>query len=71
MDRLPGSDAAAQGNGAFVPPPNAKLNPTLARIEREMIRAALQQHQGKMDAAARSLGISRKGLYLKRQRLGL
>jgi DNA-binding NtrC family response regulator len=36
-----------------------------------MIKAALQQHQGKMDAAARALGISRKGLYLKRQRLGL
>jgi transcriptional regulator with PAS, ATPase and Fis domain len=57
--------------GGFVPPANAKLNPTLATIEREMIRAALQQHHGKMDAAARALGISRKGLYLKRQRLGL
>jgi transcriptional regulator of acetoin/glycerol metabolism len=36
-----------------------------------MIRVALQAHQGKMDAAAKSLGISRKGLYLKRQRFGL
>jgi DNA-binding NtrC family response regulator len=36
-----------------------------------MIKAALQQHQGTMEAAAKSLGISRKGLYLKRQRLGL
>jgi DNA-binding NtrC family response regulator len=36
-----------------------------------MICAALQQHHGKMDAAAKALGISRKGLYLKRQRLGL
>ena len=36
-----------------------------------MIRAALQAHHGKMNAAAKALGISRKGLYLKRQRLGL
>ena len=50
---------------------NAKLNSTLERIEREMVRAALQQHRGKMDDAAKALGISRKGLYLKRQRLGL
>src|SRR5262245_6319244 len=48
-----------------------KLTPTLARIEREMIRAALHRHHGQLDAAAKSLGISRKGLYLKRQRLKL
>jgi len=48
-----------------------KLPSTLARIEREMIRTALREHHGKMDAAAKALGISRKGLYLKRQRLGL
>jgi DNA-binding NtrC family response regulator len=48
-----------------------KLSPTLARIEREMIKAALREHQGNMEAAAKALGISRKGLYLKRQRLGL
>jgi DNA-binding NtrC family response regulator len=48
-----------------------KLHPTLARIEGEMIKAALAQHDGKVDAVAKALGISRKGLYLKRQRLGL
>jgi transcriptional regulator with PAS, ATPase and Fis domain len=48
-----------------------KLSPTLARIEREMIKAALREHRGKMEATAKALGISRKGLYLKRQRLGL
>ncbi|HWD40839.1 MAG TPA: sigma-54 dependent transcriptional regulator [Fimbriimonas sp.] len=64
-------EAAARAEHAFVPPRNAKLNPTIARIEREMIRAALQDHHGSMDAAAKALGISRKGLYLKRQRLGL
>jgi DNA-binding NtrC family response regulator len=36
-----------------------------------MIAAALAEHGGKVDAVATALGISRKGLYLKRQRLGL
>jgi DNA-binding NtrC family response regulator len=48
-----------------------KLLPALSRVEREMIKAALKTSDGKVDAAARALGISRKGLYLKRQRLGL
>jgi DNA-binding NtrC family response regulator len=48
-----------------------KLAPTISRIEREMIKAALRTHGGKVEAAARALGISRKGLYLKRQRLGV
>ena len=48
-----------------------KLMPTLARIEGEMIKIALRTHHGRVDAAAKALGISRKGLYLKRQRLGL
>jgi len=52
-------------------PIGEKLNPTLSCVEREMIKAALRDHHGRVEAAARALGISRKGLYLKRQRLGL
>jgi transcriptional regulator with PAS, ATPase and Fis domain/tetratricopeptide (TPR) repeat protein len=48
-----------------------KLIPTITRIEAEMIKAALRRHDGKVEAVAKALGISRKGLYLKRQRLGL
>ena len=48
-----------------------KLQPTLLRIETEMIKAALRENHGRVEAAAKALGISRKGLYLKRQRLGL
>jgi len=55
----------------IVVPLRDKLLPTLARIEHEMIKAALRDHHGKVDTVAKALGISRKGLYLKRQRLGL
>jgi transcriptional regulator with PAS, ATPase and Fis domain len=47
------------------------LPSAVAKVEREMIQRALRDHHGSLDAAARTLGISRKGLYLKRQRLGL
>jgi DNA-binding NtrC family response regulator len=61
----------APGAIAFTIAPGEKLPPAVSRIEREMIRAALRASHGRVDAAAKALGISRKGLYLKRQRLGL
>jgi len=68
------TDAAARprGNGRELAVPlTDKLHPTLSRIEREMIKVALREHDGQLEAAAQALGISRKGLYLKRQRFGL
>jgi len=62
---------AKPGNGALAVNLGDKLTPTLWRIEREMIKVALNEHHGRVEAAAKALGISRKGLYLKRQRLGL
>jgi DNA-binding NtrC family response regulator len=47
------------------------LEKATADLESEMIKHALRQAGGHMSAAASSLGISRKGLYLKRLRLGL
>ena len=70
MRRPAGRPLAAAGPELTVPL-NNKLMPTLARIEVEMIKVALRTHHGRVDAAAKALGISRKGLYLKRQRLGL
>ena len=62
----------APGNGTEIAVHlHDKLMPTLAFIEGEMIKTALRTHRGKVDAVAKALGISRKGLYLKRQRLGL
>jgi DNA-binding NtrC family response regulator len=40
-------------------------------LERAMVAKALEQAGGRLESAADLLGISRKGLYLKRQRLGI
>ena len=41
------------------------------QLERAAIERALTASNGNNDQAAKILGLSRKGLYLKRQRLGL
>ena len=43
----------------------------VGHVERTMIQNAMRQSGGKMEDAARMLGLSRKGLYLKRVRHGL
>jgi len=63
--------AVAQDTFEMVVRLKDKLQPAIARLEREMIRVALHDHAGNLDEAARALGVSRKGLYLKRQRLAL
>jgi DNA-binding NtrC family response regulator/tetratricopeptide (TPR) repeat protein len=40
-------------------------------IERELIRETLARHRGNISETARSLGLTRRGLYLKLRRLGL
>jgi DNA-binding NtrC family response regulator len=43
----------------------------VGHIERAMILHALKKTGGRLEETASLLGISRKGLYLKRQRYGL
>jgi DNA-binding NtrC family response regulator len=47
------------------------LPAAIEHVERAMVQHALGQCAGRLEDAARLLGLSRKGLYLKRQRLGL
>lgn len=47
------------------------LDAATERLERAMLDHAFRTTGGKIDAAARLLGLSRKGLYLKRQRLDI
>jgi DNA-binding NtrC family response regulator len=43
----------------------------IQHLERAMIQYAMQKCGGRMEETAAMLGLSRKGLYLKRQRYGL
>jgi DNA-binding NtrC family response regulator len=40
-------------------------------LEREMIESALERSAGNISETARTLGLTRRGLYLKMQRLGV
>jgi DNA-binding NtrC family response regulator/tetratricopeptide (TPR) repeat protein len=47
------------------------LAAAVEKLEREMIEGALERSAGNISETARSLGITRRGLYLKMQRLGV
>jgi len=57
------------------PSPRRARNVTLAaaveRLEREMIDGALERTSGNVSQTARMLGLTRRGLYLKMDRLGI
>jgi len=56
------------GSSATVPLQNVTLADALAEVERRMIREALRKHNGNISRAARELGLTRRGLYLKLER---
>jgi DNA-binding NtrC family response regulator len=47
------------------------LAAAVEQVERELIQAALDRAVGNISEAARTLGLTRRGLYLKLRRLGL
>jgi DNA-binding NtrC family response regulator len=47
------------------------LGAAIEHLERALLQHALRQCEGRLEETAASLGLSRKGLYLKRQRYGL
>jgi hydrogenase-4 transcriptional activator len=63
------------GSQPDTPSPRRARNVTLAsaveRLEREMIEGALQRTAGNISQTARTLGLTRRGLYLKMDRLGI
>ena len=65
------SPASAPGSPCVTVRIDGKLSETVQQIECAAIVDALEATKGRVDLAARRLGLSRKGLYLKRQRLGL
>jgi DNA-binding NtrC family response regulator/tetratricopeptide (TPR) repeat protein len=50
---------------------NQHLSRAVEQLERTMLEHALSETNGRIADAAKRLGLSRKGLYLKRQRLGM
>jgi DNA-binding NtrC family response regulator/tetratricopeptide (TPR) repeat protein len=62
--------AAASSRAPARSPLVGKLSTAIEQIEREMIRATLGRTSGNVSEAARVLGLTRRGLYLKMRRLG-
>ena len=56
------------GRSEIVPLENATLAEALEEVERRMISEALRRHKGNISRAARELGLTRRGLYLKLDR---
>jgi hydrogenase-4 transcriptional activator len=50
---------------------NTTLSAAVERLEREMIEGLLQRTAGNVSQSARALGLTRRGLYLKMDRLGI
>jgi DNA-binding NtrC family response regulator len=63
--RLPMGAAPARSSKAA-----ANLASAIEQVERDMIQAALDRAGGNISETARSLGLTRRGLYLKLRRLG-
>jgi DNA-binding NtrC family response regulator len=64
--RLPGSRAAVRQPAAA-----ANLAAAVEQLERDLIQTALDRSRGNISETARTLGLTRRGLYLKLRRLGL
>jgi len=60
----------APGSRRSAAPP-ANLAAAVEQMERDLIQAALDRSGGNISESARTLGLTRRGLYLKLRRLGL
>ena len=67
----PRFDDAPSGAGGYRPLlPVTSLSDAVDGLEREIIEATLHKSSGNISEAARTLGLTRRGLYLKLRRLG-
>jgi hydrogenase-4 transcriptional activator len=69
--RPPAATARALSGSELVVRTDQPLSAATEHVERVLIAQALDHCQGNLERAAQMLGLSRKGLFLKRQRLGL
>jgi hydrogenase-4 transcriptional activator len=66
-----GGQSASGGTGTRSRNSRASLASAVEKLEREMIEAALQRSGGNISRTARALGLTRRGLYLKMERLDI
>jgi two-component system NtrC family response regulator len=66
--RVTASDLELADSGSVVP---QTLKEAREAVERELVRAALRRHGGKISSAATELGISRPRLYEFMEKLGI
>jgi DNA-binding NtrC family response regulator len=66
-----GGESAGAGTGTRSRNSRASLASAVEKLEREMIEAALQRSGGNISRTARALGLTRRGLYLKMERLDI
>jgi len=69
--RRPDPATGAAQAAARAPRTASNLADAIEEVERELIQAALNGSGGNISQAARILGLTRRGLYLKLRRLGL
>ena len=66
------STRLSPGSGSIrIPRATPNLASAIEHMERDLIQAALDRAGGNISETARSLGLTRRGLYLKMRRLGL
>jgi DNA-binding NtrC family response regulator len=63
------ADSPVSDSGGRPRPRRMTLGAAVDKLEREMIEAALERAAGNVSETARVLGLTRRGLYLKMQRL--
>ena len=67
----PNGSAPAQSAGRITLRGGQTLAAAVDAIERDLIKEMMARHRGNISETARSLGLTRRGLYLKLRRLGL
>ncbi len=71
LPALPSSSSGSLGSMQSMSVPSGTLADAFAEVERRMIADALARHNGNISRAARELGLTRRGLYLKLERHSL
>jgi len=68
---LYGGDINQDGKARIAIPSGVTLGEAIEALERQMVTEALKRHNNNISRTARQLGLTRKGLQLKRSRLGV